>query len=246
MDRAHVLVAAKAHPLLHVVDPAVLASLCASCAIATWPAKHTVLREGDPSVHVFFLLRGTARVFHRDAAGSEFLLKLFRAPALFGEMEALTGRPFLENVATLEESDALLIPTKTVHHLLETQHAFARALVFDLASRICISAHHLSSLAYGNVESRLANLLLDYRELFGVAIDGGTRLEIALSQEKMAHDLAVTRKALGEALASLRRRGIVDKRDARYVIVDGEALEQLGSGTLSISFRSGRPARLRR
>src|SRR5688500_6444269 len=96
--------------------------------VVPYRQKRTLLKESEPAEHVFFLLTGSVRVFHRSPEGVELLLKLFRAPVMFGEMEVIARRPFLEHVITLEPSTVLLIPAQVFLQLLEHQAAFARAV----------------------------------------------------------------------------------------------------------------------
>ena len=224
-----------AHPLFKVLDQNVLRTIVRASKLVPYRPKRTLLKEGEQPEFVFSLLRGAVRVFHRSGE-SEVLLKLFRAPALFGEMEVLAERPFMEYVNTLEPSELLLVPASVFRQVVRTQPAFASALAMDLAARLCISAHNQKALAFCDVETRLANLLLDYAEFFGEVDGPKIRLTVALSQESMANDLAVTRKALAGALKKFRDEGLVDKENARFVICDADKLKIRGSGTLSLSY----------
>jgi CRP-like cAMP-binding protein len=238
MEEPEVLSAAAVHPLLSTLDAPALRAVVRASKLVRYREKRPVLREGDPPDQAFCLLRGAVRVFHRSGE-SEVLLKLFRAPALFGEMEVLAVRPFMEYVTTLEPSEILHVPSAVFTSAMRNHPAFAQALAIDLAARLCISAHNQKALAFCDVDTRLANLLLDYAQFFGIADGAGVRLTVSLSQESMAHDLAVTRKALGVALNKLREEGILTKEEARFVIRDIDALSARSSNTLRLSFQSG-------
>ena len=225
------------HPLLRELTAPALRGLVADSTQVCLRPKRVVLREGDPPTCAYFLLSGAVRVFHR-AGDAEYLLKLFRGPALFGEMEVMTRRPFLEHVVTLVPSELLTVPAETFRSLVDSQPRFASVLAYDLASRLCIAAHNLRGLAFGNLENRLAHLLLDYAALFGQDHAGEVRLELALSQEMMARDLAVSRKAINDALTELKRRRFLEKRQARYVLTAPAQLRALSTGTLSLGFQS--------
>jgi CRP-like cAMP-binding protein len=166
------------------------------------------------------------------------LVKLFRAPALFGEMEVMAERPFLEYVMTLEYSTILQVPSDLFHKLVRSQPRFAQAIAVDLAARLCIATHNERALAFDDVETRLANLLLDYAQFFGAPEgNGAIRLTVPLSQESMARDLAVSRKSLTRSLLKLKREGLLDKNNARYVLRDIDAIRSRGSGTLGLNYK---------
>ncbi len=190
--------------------------------------------------HAYFLLSGSVRVFHRSGE-AELLLKLFRAPALFGEMEVMTRQPYLEFATTLEPSALLVIPAAELIRLVDSAPGFARALSFDLASRLCIAAHNLRAVAFNEVLPRLAKLLLDYAALSGERKGEGVTLGLRLSQAILAGDLAVSRKALNGALTKLKGLKLVDKVEGRYRINDLHRLKALGTKTLPMAFRSRLP-----
>jgi len=231
-----VLALVSGHPLMKVLDPNVLRTIVRASRLVKYGPKRPVLKEGEAPESAFCLLRGAVRVFHRSG-DSEVLLKLFQAPAMFGEMEVISALPYMEHVITLETSEILHIPAAVFRQIVKKEAAFACALAEDLAMRLCISAHNQKALAFCDVETRLANLLLDYAEMFGDREGDQIKLTLSLSQDSMAHDLAVTRKAVNATLTKFKDDGLVDKRDARFVILDAVALKNRGSGNLRLAYR---------
>jgi CRP-like cAMP-binding protein len=222
---------------LALVDAKRRAKVIAASRLVPYRAGRPVVKEGDPPGAVFCLLEGAVRVFHRAPDKSELLVKLFRAPALFGEMEVLVGIPMLEFVSTVERSEILQVPATVFRELLDLEPRFLKALVIDLSARLCIATHNERALGFLDVETRLANLLNDYADLAGEHEDGALRIAVALTQDGMARDLAVSRRSLIRALEKLRREKLIAKRDGRYVILDRARLRARGSGMLGLTYR---------
>ena len=82
-------------------------------------------------------------------------------------------------------------------------------------------------LAFLEADAQVAALLVEYAESFGVLEGHGVRLELQLSQESMALDLALSRKSVTRTLSRFRDDGWVDKRQGRYVVRDLQALRRL-------------------
>jgi CRP-like cAMP-binding protein len=236
MEAQEIRACVATHPLLRLLEPHILDAVLKASTNAHFRANRHILREGEEPKSAFLLLAGAVRVYHRHNDGNEVTVKLFRAPALFGEMEVLAERPFLEWVATLEPCDLLVLPATVLRKLVQTQKAFAEALVKDLAARLCIATHNERALAFCDVDTRLATLLLDYADLAGKPEEDGVRISLRVTQESMAHDLAVSRKSLVRSLAKLAQLNIVDKREGRYVILDRAALAARSSGTLGLRY----------
>ena len=237
-DLSETIKKASQHPLLAVLDADVLTTVVRASKLTTFRAKRTFLKEGDPPQQAFCLLAGAVRVFHRSVDGNEVTVKLFRAPALFGEMEVLAGRPFMEYVTTLEASDILLVPASVILKLVKTQRAFAEAMAVDLSLRLCIATHNERALAFCDVDTRLANLLVDYAELAGEPSGPSEiRITVPLTGDSMARDLAVSRKSMVRALAKLEELKLASKKEGRFVITDLEGLRRRGSGTLGLTYK---------
>lgn len=230
MEETEILRAAASHALLGSLDPSILQAVLRASKLVQYRGKRPVIREGDPSSQVFCLLAGSVRVFHRREE-AEILVKLFRAPAIFGETEVLAGIPFMLNATTLERCDILHVPAPSFRELVRTQAKFAQLLALDLSRSLCVASAHQRALVFNDIEKRLANLLLDYADLAGRPVEGGVRLEIALSQDGMAKDLGVSRKAVTLTLLRFKDEGLIDKVDARYVVRDSAALAARSAAT---------------
>src|ERR1044072_442959 len=99
----------RSHPLLASLDDPSLRSLVTSGSSQALRAKKTFVRHGTTADSVYFLLTGSVRVYHAGASGSEVLLKLLRAPAMFGKIEVIAKPRYVENVTTITPSQVLVM-----------------------------------------------------------------------------------------------------------------------------------------
>lgn len=182
--------------------------------------RERVLSEGDAADRVFCLLSGSVRVFHAAPAGGEVLLKIFKAPAVFGEMEVISGLPFLENVAALEPTELLIVDREPFLALLRAEISVANGLLHDLSARFCIATHNEKLLAFEDVRTRLASFLSSYVAFDGKRVRKGQTFRLAVSQADMAASVGVTRRAVAKELARWQKEGVVVYRDNAYVITD--------------------------
>ncbi len=225
------------HPHLALLDPDVRTKLERASRVVPFGAKRPILREGEPARYVYCLLEGAVRVFHRAEDGREVVVKLFRAPALFGEMEVLVDSPWLEYVTTIEPWKVRSIPADAFRALIASQPRFTRSLVRDLSARLCIATRNERALAFVDIDGRVANLLLDYVQLAGEPLDEGIRIGVPLSQKSLANDLGASRKSIVRAFEKLRALGIISKSRARYVVRDVEALRQRGTVATELAYQ---------
>lgn len=236
--RSWMVATLRSHPLLAGLDGAALETLVSSGSSISQRGKRSVLKDGSTSDTVYFLLAGSVRVFHRGPKGTEVLLKLLRAPAMFGEIEVIAKRPYVEDVVTLEESQLLAVPASVFRVLLSRYPDFCAAVLDDVANRFCVAARNIKAVAFADVQMRLAAVLLDYAALAASSGPDGDVIAAPVSQESLARDLAVSRKAVQNALAALQKRGFVTKRASRYVIADKPGLENIAGMRAGLAYSS--------
>ncbi|MEO0460150.1 MAG: Crp/Fnr family transcriptional regulator [Myxococcota bacterium] len=213
------------HPLLTALDEKSLETVMSMSRLTVYRPKRTVQRAGDPPRHVHLLISGTVRVFCRNEASEELTLELLSGPAIFNDARVLADSDAEEQVLTLDRCTVLSIPGELFRRLVSLRPQFAEVLLRDQASRACQASAQKQRLAFDDIDTRLANLLIDYAHLIGVVTDSGNvRLTLALSQQSMANDLGASRKSLNRALERLREIGAVTKSDARYEITNLAAI----------------------
>lgn len=220
------------NPLFSLVDSDALELIGRHAERVRFRAGRKVLREGDQAGDVFVLVSGGVRIYHKapTEAEGEIVVKLFRAPAFFGEMEVLLEIAWLETVETVLPSEVIRIRGAAFESLLKQDLALCLGLVRDLTLRLCIATEHARVLAFTSAEARLASLMMDHINLFGVPDEatGGLRLDVKLSQETLARSLAVSRKTINQTLRRWRQDGLLLKKDARYIVLDVEGLRGRG------------------
>ncbi len=229
---AAVLEALRKNPLFGVVDPDALELMARHAERVRFRAGRKVLREGELAGDVFVLVSGGVRIYHKAPTEEEgeIVVKLFRAPAFFGEMEVLLKIAWLETVETVLPSEVIRIRGAAFSALLGQDIDLCLGLVKDLTLRLCISTEHARVLAFTSAEARLASLVMDHINLFGVPDEatGGVRLDVKLSQETLARSLAVSRKTINQTLGRWRQEGLLLKKAARYIVLDVEGLRSRG------------------
>ena len=219
---------ASTHPLFLALEEHARRALLSSSRMVSFRADRTIFREGEAAESVYFLLLGAVRLFHKSG-DAEVTVEMLRAPALFGEMEVLGGRNYLAHAKTLERSEILLVPASLFRQLVDKQPAFTAVLARSLSARLLIASWNERCLAFDDIDTRLANLLLDYVSLAGDPCDGGVRIRTKLSQERMAADLGVSRRSVIRSLDRFEALGLVHKSNGRYLIRDLDALRARGS-----------------
>ncbi len=230
---------ANSHPLLAALDAKSLETLMGLSKLTVYRPKRTVVRSGEEAKFAHLLIDGIVRVFHRNDRGEELTIQLLTGPTVFNDARVLTESVAEENVVTLERSTVLSVPAEVFRRLVTLRPQFNEVLVKDQAERACLASDLNRRLAFNDIDTRLANLLLDYAALVGTQTpEGHIRLQLPFSQQSMANDLGASRKSLNRALERLRELGAVMKSQARYEIRNVQLVQERASCATGIRHSS--------
>jgi CRP/FNR family transcriptional regulator len=105
-------------PLFSELSRRELRKLAAAAIQRTYPAGTVIVRQGEPGVGLYVLIRGRARVQQQSADGSPHQLRLLGGGEIFGELALLDNAPRSATVVAEEETSALVIPIFDFRSLL--------------------------------------------------------------------------------------------------------------------------------
>jgi CRP-like cAMP-binding protein len=98
----------------------------------------------------------------------------------------------------------------------------------NVGRRISRLQTKLEAFSRSGVEVRIAGALLEIADDFGVPVPTGTKIDLPLSQEDLAHLAGTSRESCSQAVAAFARGGlVVGGRLKGLVIADRPALEAL-------------------
>jgi CRP-like cAMP-binding protein len=185
-------------------------------------AGEPVCRVGDPGGSMMAVLAGTVRISMPTVKGKEVILADLRPGQLFGEIALLDGKPRSANATALTKCDLLVLERRNVIPFLERNPAACLQLMELLCARIRRSDERMADLAFFELPSRLAKVLLSY-----ASEKTGAEVRLSLSQTELAEMVGATRENVNRCLRDWHRRGIVKLKDGWTIILDTEKLRGL-------------------
>lgn len=218
------------HPLWAGVDPEVTRRTIALGTPRVVPAGARLCAQGDAEPRLVLLVRGSVRTSYSTADGEELMLDWLRGPALLGEAECLLGLTTQAHADALERCAVVELQRSAVTAAMSACPRFAENLARALADKLHAAHARQVALAFEPVEVRLARLLLDYAEAYGLPVPGGTKIRVPLCQDVLARDLGVARRSITRALKTWTDGGVLAKDSGCYIIRDVRPLRARGAG----------------
>lgn len=129
MLRSRVIEVLRASAVFGALEHAVIEDLADVLQLQNVRGGDTVLREGEPSTCMFFVISGGLRVSRRDAVGNQLLFNEFRPGASVGEEGLVLEQPRAADVNAVRDS-TLAVLHKTDYEALLALHPMALNRVF--------------------------------------------------------------------------------------------------------------------
>ncbi|MFU8817826.1 MAG: Crp/Fnr family transcriptional regulator [Pseudomonadales bacterium] len=209
-------------PALAALEPSALATFERYARLAELPAGTTVFEAGSPCSDFLMVATGRVRVQQVSAEGREIVLyRIGGAEPCILTTACLLAHQDYSAEAVTETAVTGLLLSRAGFDLLLGESARFRELVFaSFASRIADLMRLVEDVAFGHVDIRLAQRLLE------LADDGGA---VTSTLQGPAVELGTAREVISRHIKEFERRGHVDLERGRIILRDRQALEALAA-----------------
>ena len=190
-------------PLFDGMSDASFEQLTRGAYVQTFPPQVELLHEGDSSDFLHILSEGSVELFARWNR-RETTMAIEHPLAVFILAATIRDAPYLMSARTLEKARIILLPSTDVRAVFATDHAFARAVVTELAQSYRQVVKSSKDLRLRSSIERLANYLLRQR----AAGSGDCAITLAMEKRRLASILGMTAENLSRAFKSLQAYGV--------------------------------------
>lgn len=171
-----------------------------------------IVRSGENTDSLYFLLVGRAKVTNVDEEGREIILGWLGPGEFFGEMGLIDGSPRSANVVAVEACELLFLSKDAFQRCLQDNFQVAQKLMKTLVMRLREADRKIESLALLDVYGRVARLLLDLSEI----ADGRRVIRKKMSKQDMAKMIGASREMVSKVMRDLESSG--------YICYEGDLL----------------------
>ena len=226
MSRSDLALTLAKSDLLKGLPEDVIDRLAPVAARRTYRRAEVIFHQGDPGNTLHVLESGRVKVLVTAESGEQAVLAILGPGDCFGELSLIDGEPRSATIEAMEpvqtvallRSDFLrlvLAHPRTVEHLLST-----------LTGRIRRTSEGVADLAFLDIEGRLAKKLLELAGEHGRPTEGGTEIELPITQGDLTAMIGGTRTSVNRALTWYEENGAIERRGRRIVIRDSDRLRR--------------------
>ncbi len=218
-----------AAPLFGALPEADRALLLAASRVVSLTAREQLWGQHRRAEHLGLVLSGRVKLT-REQHHRELIVDVAGPGDVLGEVALSLKASYHFDVRCMRKAQVLLVPAREVRALLVRRPEAAVALAIDLAQQVLRLTRRLEVLGAGNVEHRLARVLLSLMDRFGTEFPGGTLVPVKLRRRDLASLAATTLESTSRRLSEWNRQGLVVPQPLGFLVRDPAALRRMTGG----------------
>ena len=228
MTAPEILGVLKRTPVLAELEQSDLEVLSRATRLVHLGTRQLLWSVGQPAANLGIVLAGRLKLT-RQESGRELIIEVVGPGDVVGEVALSLRRSYQFDVFCLRRARLLLVPTSVLNAQLRKRPKACVALAFDLAIQVLNLSRRVESLSAGNVEHRLARVLLNLVDRFGEPFPGGMLVPLRLRREDLASLAATTIESASRQISAWKHLGILVPQPSGYLVRDVVALRRIVS-----------------
>ena len=210
----------KSIPYFSVMNPAELETIKQSFSEKTLQRGEVILREGEPSDILYFVVAGAVKIFKTSSQGKEQILSIARPGEALNDIPVFDGGANPTNAQTLGPVTLYSINKDKLQSIMQQYPKVALNATRVLAQRMRQLVSLVEDLSFRHVLGRVTKILLSH-----AGDSDGTKEH--LTQQEMAAMAGTAREVVARSLKALEEQGHIRLERHRIVITDRKALEDI-------------------
>ena len=189
-----------------------------NCHQKEYSAKSIIIKEGDTSADIYYIVGGSVTVIVEDVKGREIVLAYLNPGDFFGEIGLFDDQH--KRSAFVRAKTKCEIAKISYARLKSLQSIFPEIL-FNIASQLAIrlrkTSRKVSDLAFTDVQGRVARTLLDLcKEPDAMTHPDG--MQIKITRQELGRIVGCSREMVGRVLKSLEENHLITASGKTIVV----------------------------
>lgn len=214
-------------PIFSQLEPSEIDSLLGIATTKRLKPRDVLFRKGAEGSQLYVVVQGRLKCSTAGEEGKELVLRIMDPGEVLGDIALLDGNPRSATVTALDAAELLVIQRRDLLPFLRTHPDVAIKLLEAAAERVRRLSTLLEDTQFLNLPSRLARKLLALSDAYGVEADGGTQIELRLSQQDLGEMVGTTRESINKQLRTWTDEGVLTHENRVLTIRNEEVLEDL-------------------
>lgn len=212
--------------LFAVLSPRTQRNIAEKARLEDYPAKVDLYQQGDPPSALYLLKSGRVKLYRHSKDKCQILALPVPGDCL-GAESLSTNAPSPYAATTLTTVSAIVLAPDALQSLLDDHPDFQEMFLKLITDRLKQFVTLVHDLAFRDVTSRLAMVLLARAESEGLPQTDGYLFDRLLSQQEFADMVGTAREVVYRTFKKFEDEDLVQMTRGRILVRDLEALRRI-------------------
>ncbi len=183
--------------------------------------------EGTKPLGIFCIQSGVVKVFKTASNGKEQIIYLAKAGDFLGYAALLGEENYGTTATIIEDATICFIPRDAFLSTLLSNTPFFKRITKALSHELGILQEKLTDSTQKSIRERLAYILLQLSQSFGVEGNESRKIDLVLSREEIAGLVGTATESVIRLLSEFKKDGLIQLEGKRIIIKDPKGLARL-------------------
>lgn len=190
---------------------------------------HTIFFQGNPPFGLYCISEGKIKIAKIGSDGKESIVRIAGPGDVIGHRSLFGKENYTATATVIEDAAVCFIDKKHITEIIYDQPELALKIIGKLSREMGQAETRNASMTQKNVCERLAELLLNLKNRYGVKVEQGWKLDIKLTREEMAALIGTANETVIRTISDFKNEGILDQVGKTIYIINEKKLESFAN-----------------
>jgi CRP-like cAMP-binding protein len=183
--------------------------------------------EGAKPLGIFCINTGVVKVYKTASNGKEQIIYLAKRGDFVGYAALLGEENYTHSAMIIEDAKICFVPREVFLASLIKNTEFFQRITKQLSHELGVMEEKLTDASQKSIRERLAFLLLQLANSYGVEGTGSQKINLALSREEIAGMVGTATESVIRLLSEFKKDGLIELDGKKILLKDKKALARL-------------------
>ncbi|NLY68125.1 MAG: Crp/Fnr family transcriptional regulator [Tissierellia bacterium] len=180
-----------------------------------------VFLQGQMEKKLYVIHKGRVKITRISSSGKEQIIRILGPGEFMGELSLFNNEPYTNNAEAIEDTTVCIIDGDKLKDIMAKYPSIAFKVLEELSHRLKKAENLIENLGVKDVESRIAQILLE------LADDDGN-ITLTVRKGDLASHLGMSLETLSRKLSYFQDKGWIELKGHKNIkILDRESLEDI-------------------
>jgi len=185
-----------------------------------YKAGKNVFVEGAYPSGIFYVKEGKIKKYKSYSEGKDQIIYICTKGEFFGYSALLSGEPYTDSSAALEDSTVGYIPKEVFMKILNRSTVLSLALLKNLSHEFGVMVNNVVTYAHRTVRERVALSLILLNHKFKTDAQETEITEIVLPREDLANMVGTAVETLTRLLRQFKEEGLIEIKGRKIILLN--------------------------